>query len=342
MIANLKDRIWSSASLWSGVAALAVGLLSGFGVWVFKLLIELINNAASIWLGGSWLVVLLPVIGGLVVGLLMFFFVGEERYHGVAGVIEAVALAGGRLRYLRMPIKTIASAISIGSGAAVGPEDPSVQIGANIGSFFGQRLGLSDDRIRTLVAAGAAGGIAAAFNAPDRRCILRPGSGFGRDRRERLQLGGNQRGGSSVFTQALSSVHSQPSASPPMRSAPHAELFLYLGLGLLAGLISVAYIRLLYAAQDLLHRWAVPRWIKPAAAGLVVGLVGLYLPQVLGVGYETIEQILNGQLVAVGLLLALLVAKLFLTPLCIGAGFMGGVFAPALFLAQPWDQPTAR
>lgn len=313
------------------MAALAVGLLSGFGVWLFKLLIELIHNAANVWLGGSWLVVLIPVIGGLVVGLLMFFFVGEERYHGVAGIIEAVALAGGRLRYLRMPIKTIASAISIGSGAAVGPEDPSVQIGANIGSFFGQRLGLSDDRIRTLVAAGAAGGIAAAFNAPIAGVFFALEVILGEISAGAFSWVVISAVASSVFTQAV--LGAQPAFSVPAYafSSP-SELFLYLGLGLLAGLISVAYIRLLYAAQDLLLRWAVPRWIKPAAAGLVVGLVGLYLPQVLGVGYETIEQILNGQLVAVGLLLALLVAKLFLTPLCIGAGFMGGVFAPALFL----------
>ena len=331
MIANLKERIFTSAPFWSGIAALVVGLLSGVGVWLFKLLIVWIDKIAHLWVSGSWLVVFIPVLGGLVVGLLMFFFVGEERYHGVAGIIEAVALAGGRLRYLRMPVKTLASAVSIGSGAAVGPEDPSVQIGANIGSFFGQRLRLSDDRVRSLVAAGAAGGIAAAFNAPIAGLFFALEVILGEISASAFAWVVISAVTSAVFTQAISGA--QPAFSvPAYEFRSPMELILYLGLGLLAGLISVVYIRLLYGMQDILHRWAVPRWVKPAAAGLVVGAVGLYLPQVLGVGYNTIEQILNGQIVAVGLLLALLLAKLFLTPLCIGAGFMGGVFAPALFL----------
>jgi CIC family chloride channel protein len=330
-MANLKDRIWASVPFWSVLAAMVVGLLSGVGVWIFKLLIVWIDRFAHQWVNGSWLVIFIPVVGGLVVGLLMFFLVAEERYHGVAGIIEAVALAGGRLRYLRMPVKTLASAISIGSGAAVGPEDPSVQIGANIGSFFGQRLRLSDERVRTLVAAGSAGGIAAAFNAPIAGVFFALEVVLGEISASAFGWIVISAVASSVFTQAVSGA--QPAFSVPAYefNSPW-ELFLYLGLGLLAGLIAVAYIRLIYGMQDVLHKWAIPRWLKPAVAGLVVGVVGLYLPQVLGVGYSTIEQILNGQLVAVGLLLALLVAKLFLTPLCIGAGFMGGVFAPALFL----------
>src|SRR5205814_3281188 len=129
----------------------------------------LVNLAAYGGLGGlltrigPWTLFLVPVIGGLVVGLLMHFFVGEERHHGVAGIMEAVALAGGRLRYQRAPVKVVGAALSIGVGASVGPEDPSVQLGANLGSWFGQRLRLSDDGVRALVAAGAAAGIAAAF-----------------------------------------------------------------------------------------------------------------------------------------------------------------------------------
>lgn len=155
-----------SESLVLGGAALLVGLTAGTGVWLFKQLIDLSQWATFDTAGmalrslGLWTVMLLPIGGGLIVGVIMYRFVGEERHHGVAGIMEAVALAGGRLRYQRVPFKVVAAALSIGSGASVGPEDPSVQIGANLGSMFGQWFRLSDERVRALAAAGAASGIA--------------------------------------------------------------------------------------------------------------------------------------------------------------------------------------
>lgn len=273
----------------------------------------------------------MPIVGGLVVGLLLHFFIGEERHHGVAGIMEAVALAGGRLRYRRVPAKTIAAAISIGAGASVGPEDPSVQIGSNLGSMFGQWLRLSDDRVRALVAAGAAGGIAAAFNAPIAGVFFALAIILG-------ELGGGLLGGgvlaaviSAVFTQAVSGP--QPAFRVPAYAfGSAAELPLYLGLGVVAGPIAALYIRALHAAQDIFHRFALPRWVKPAMAGWIVGVVGIFLPRVLSVGYDTIEQILNGAPFTLAMLLALVIGKLFLTPVSIGGGFPGGVFAPSLFL----------
>ncbi len=280
---------------------------------------------------GQWRVLPLPVIGGLLVGLIIHFFVGVERYHGVAGIMEAVAISGGRLRYNRIPAKALASAASIGSGASVGPEDPSVQIGANIGALVGEKLHLSEDRLRALVAAGAAAGIAAAFNAPIAGVFFALEVILG-------QIGGSSLGvivisavSSAVFTQAVSGV--QPAFEIPKYTFFSLwELPLFFVLGLLAGPVSAAYIHLLYFAQDIFRKWEAPRWIKPAAAGLALGITGVFLPQVLGVGYETIESILKGEQLGIVMLLVLLAAKLILTPISIGAGFMGGVFAPSLFL----------
>ncbi len=152
--------------------ATAIGLFTGVGVYIFKFLINFfrqlfffdIYKIISPWI--NWGIFLIPTLGGLCVGVIRHFLINKERHHGVAGIMEATALAGGRLHYKRIPIKTLVSAISIGSGASVGPEDPSVQIGSNIGSMVGQKFMLSDDMTRALVAAGAAAGIAAAFNAP--------------------------------------------------------------------------------------------------------------------------------------------------------------------------------
>lgn len=332
------DRFHPSESMILGALAVVVGLTSAAGVWLFKWMIDLVHQLAFEQIGGalqplgSWAVLLLPIIGGLIVGLLLHFLIGEECYHGVAGIMEAVALVGGRLRYSRVPVKAAAAAISIGSGASVGPEDPSVQIGANLGSMFSQMLHLSDERMRALVAAGAASGIAAAFNAPIAGVFFALEIILG-------EISGSALGVvvlasviSSVFTQAVAGA--EPAFHVPAYAFNSAwELPLYLGLGLLSGPISALYIRLLYAAQDFFHlKVKIPHWLKPAFAGLMVGLVGIFLPQVFGVGYDTIGKILNGENLGIVLLLSVMAAKLVLTPVSIAGGFPGGVFAPSLVI----------
>ncbi len=331
------DRVQPSETVVMGVVALLVGLGTGLGVWLFKQFIGLAQHLFFGVIGGAlsalggWTVMFLPVLGGLIVGLLLHFFVGVERHHGVAGIMEAVALAGGRLRYKRIPIKALAASLSIGAGASVGPEDPSVQIGSNIGSMFGQLLHLSDERVRTLVAAGAAGAIAAAFNAPIAGIFFALEIIMG-------ELTGSTFGGvvlaaviSAVLTQALSGAEPAFHVPAYQFNSP-LELPLYMLLGLLAGLTSAVYIRAIYRAHDIFHDVHAPAWVKPAIAGALVGVVGIFLPQIFGIGYSTIEQILGGAALPIGLLLALLVAKLLMTAVSVGGGFPGGVFAPALFL----------
>jgi chloride channel protein, CIC family len=333
----LLERGQINESMILSVVALLVGVSSGAAVWLFKQMIDLVHLVAFNWAAvglqplGAWTVVIIPTLGGLAVGLIIYYFVGEERHHGVAGIMEAVALAGGRLRYFRMPAKAIVSALGIGAGASVGPEDPSVQIGANLGSMLGQILHISEDRLRALVAAGAAAGIAAAFNAPIAGVFFALEIVLG-------EIGGSALGMivvaaviSAVFTQAVSGP--QPAFSIPSY-AFHSidELPFYVGLGLLAGPIAAGYVRALYRVQDLFSNWQIQRWVKPAVAGLIVGITGIFLPQVFGVGYDSIELTLTNQHIVFGLLLALLVAKLLMTAISIGGGFLGGVFAPSLYL----------
>ncbi|MDN3514771.1 MAG: chloride channel protein [Candidatus Brocadia sp.] len=321
-------------------AALLVGITSGSGVLLFKKMIVLTHWGIFNGFGfallffGHWTFILVPVmplLGGLIVGLIVHFSLREDRYHGVAGVMEAVALAGGRLCYRLLPAKTIAASLSIGSGASVGPEDPSVQIGSNLGSMFGQLLRFSDDRIRALVAAGAAGGIAAAFNAPIAGVFFALEIIIGELSSKAFGVITLAAVVSSVFTQAMSGT--EPAFHVPAYAFHSAwELPFYLGLGVMSGPVSAIYIRFLYAARDIFNRWNIPRWLKTAIAGLIVGLVGICLPQMFGEGYETIENILDAKPPTLNLLLLLLMAKLVLTPISIGGGFFGGVFAPSLFL----------
>ena len=330
-------RLQPSGPVLLGGAALLIGLVTGAGVWLFKQMITWAHTVFFGWIGGTlaplgpWTIALVPALGGLLVGFLWHHFVGDERYHGVAGIMEAVALVGGRLEYHLGPVKTIAAALSIGAGASVGPEDPSVQIGANLGSLAGQKLRFSDDWVRTLVAAGVAAGISAAFNAPIAGVFFALEIVLG-------EIGGGALGVivlasviSAVFTQSVSG--SQPAFRVPAYAFHSAgELPLYVGLGILAGLVAAWYVGALYFAKDLFGRWHTPGWLKTTAAGLAVGIVGIWLPQIFGVGYATIDAIFNGPQMAVSLLAVLLVAKLAMTAVSIGGGFPGGVFAPSLFL----------
>ncbi len=322
-----------------GGAAVLVGLLAAGGVWLFKRLIELVYTAAYQEIGaalshiGPWALALIPAFGGLLVGLLMHRFVGHERHHGVAGIIEVTALAGGRLRYTRTPYKVAGAALAIGTGASVGPEDPSVQVGSSLGSMFGQLLHLSDERVRALVAAGAAAGIAAAFNAPIAGLFFALEVILGEISSAAFGIITLAAVASAVLTQAVSGP--EPAfAVPPYPFQSVLELPLYLVLGLVAGPVAALYVKLLYFSGDVFReRVHTPVWVKPAIAGLIVGIVGIFLPGVLGVGYDVIGGLLNGGGgIAVTTVFALLLAKLILTPVSIGGGFPGGVFAPALFI----------
>ncbi len=305
------------------------------GAIVFRWLIDsftrLFFDGGRVTLGflGDYYVVLVPALGGLLVGPLVYFFAREAKGHGVPEVMEAVALRGGRIRPIVGAIKALASSICIGSGGSVGREGPIVQIGSAWGSTVGQWFHLSDERIRNLVACGAGGGIAATFNAPIAGVIFA------------LEVILQEFSVSHFSTVVISSVTASVISRvvlgdvPAFPVSPYSlvspwELVLYVVLGVLAAVVGVGFIFLLYKTEDLFDAWSFPEYLKPAVGGLAIGLMGLYLPQICGVGYETIEStLLNpGDLT---LLAVLLVGKLVATCLTLGSGGSGGVFAPSLF-----------
>jgi CIC family chloride channel protein len=329
--------------------ALVVGLTTGLGAVAFRYLIAAVGwfgyqyvPDTFPWLGKNY-VLIIPTLGGLLVGLLVYYFAREAKGHGVPEVMEAVALRGGRIRPIVVVIKVLASSLSIGSGGSVGREGPIVQIGSTLGSVIGQRLGLSDDRIRNLVACGAAAGIAATFNAPIAGVLFAL----------EIILGefGVRYFSSVVVSAVVSSVigrlvfGNNPAFVIPAEYGVSSlwEFALYPILGVLAALLGVLYTRAIYWAEDLFDDWkGVIEWVKPAVGGLLLGgmallyprLIGLQwdrIPQVFNVGYEVIESAMANQL-TLKIALALLVLKLIATSLTLGSGGSGGVFAPALFI----------
>ncbi len=280
---------------------------------------------------GIWFVVLAPVVGGLVYGVLIDRFAREARGHGVPEVMLAVAEHGGRIRPQVAVIKSLASALCIGSGGSVGREGPIVQIGSALGSTVGQWVRIPESRLRLLVACGAAGGISATFNAPIAgvffalELILRD-----------FEV---ESFGVVVIASVLAAIIGRAAFGshpflelPPFALASPWEYLLYAGLGILATAGGLTFVRVLYGTEDLLDGlWKGPDWLRPAAGGVLLGLLLLALPQMYGVGYPVLEGAIRGHYV-LSFLIMLLIGKIVATSLTIGIGGSGGVFAPSLFM----------
>ncbi len=280
---------------------------------------------------GIYFVLLVPVIGGLIYGPLIDRFAKEARGHGVPEVMLAVAERGGRISPAVAVVKSLASALCIGTGGSVGREGPIVQIGSALGSTLGQRLRLPESRLRLMVACGAAGGISATFNAPI------AGVFFG------LELILQDFAAESFGVVVLSSVTADVIGRAVFGSKPFLTLpafsvasgwdyLLYALLGLVAAFVGVGFIRVLYGMEDLFDRWwPGPMWLRPATGGLLLGGLLLALPEMYGVGYPVLEAGIRGRYHG-GFLLVLLAGKLLAVSLTIAIGGSGGVFAPSLFM----------
>ena len=322
--------------------ALVVGVGAGLGAVVFRRLISFFQtlsyvNIANLLAGiQPFHLLIIPALGGMIFGPMIYKFAREAQGHGVPEVMEAVALRGGRIRPRVAIVKSLASALCIATGGSVGREGPIAQIGSALGSTVGQWFNLSDERIRNLVACGAAGGIAATFNAPIAGAIFALEVILG-------QLHAIYFGAvviSAVTADVIAHFFEgdlRAFSIPEYSLVSPWELIFYLLLGILAAFSSVGFTRLLYLSEDVWDRIRFPEYLKPVLGGLVLGLIGIVspklagYPRVFGVGYETITEALFGKL-ALQMTLALLLFKVLATIITLGSGGSGGVFAPSLFM----------
>ena len=326
--------------------ALIIGVGAGLGAVVFRFLIFGITRAVTGQVDygeagrvpsthlpglGVWFLLLAPVVGGLIYGPLVSRFAPEARGHGVPEVMFAVARNRGRIPAKVAVVKSLASALCIGTGGSVGREGPIVQIGSALGSSIGQWLRVPSTRLVLMVACGAAGGISATFNAPIAGVL------FG------LELILRAFSAEAFGVLVVSSVTANIIAraivgDDTILHLPHFglgsswELPLFALLGLLAGPLGWLFARVLYLIEDACDAlWRGPEWLRPAVGGLLLGALLLALPQMYGVGYPVLQKGISGGYV-LGFLLLLLVGKMVATGLTIGIGGSGGVFAPSLFI----------
>ncbi|NQV14826.1 chloride channel protein [bacterium] len=279
-----------------------------------------------------YLKIAIPAFGGAMVAWFVNRYAPEAKGHGVPEVMNAVATQNGFIRMRVVIIKALASAMSIASGASVGREGPIVQIGSAFGSSVGQLFQVSVRRMKTFIGCGAAAGIAATFNAPIAGAIFASEVILGDFSAAAI--------GPIIIASVFGTVISRalygdfPAFIPPEYSLHSpVEIIFYIVLGIATGFVAWFFVRSLYKTEDLFDAWKAPVVVKGLLGGALLGGVAVYLPQILGVGYETMESVLSGHL---GLTLAagLVLAKIFATGLSLGFGASGGVFAPSLFIGS--------
>jgi len=354
LVTSGAPRGFSRNHLLMMALAVGVGVAGALGAIGFRWLIELFQ--AAFWSGASgvsavfaghppdaddlvstvrslpwYWVVAAPAAGGALVAPFVWRFAREARGHGVPEVMEAVALRGGMIRPRVALVKTLASALTIGSGGSVGREGPIVQIGSAVGSAIGQLLRLPPREVRTIVGCGAAAGIAATFNAPIAGALFAVEVILGDFAAVQFTP--------IVIASVVATVISRGALGNfPAFEVPHYqlvsgwELAPYVGVGIAAGAAGVLFQQTLSWSEDRFERLRLPVWAKGLLGGAAVGGLGAAgFPHVFGVGYGSITAAMTDQLPVVTMA-ALLAVKVVSTSLTLGSGGSGGVFAPSLFM----------
>ena len=342
LITAALSRFRISENTFLAILAVIIGVLAGVGNYVLRQLIELIHHGVivqgmahfavdpAVWDWNRLYLILFPLCGGILMIPLGVYYARDLRF-GFSRFLEEVNLRGGKVPTRTIFTRGLASAITIGTGGSAGQEGPIAQIGGAIGSRVGQSFKLGGDYLKTLVACGAASGVAATFNAPiagvffAHEIVLL--SSFELSSFTSIVIAS---GMSTVVSRALLGDHPE-FAPPPYALGSYWELLFYVLLGIVLGLLAAAFMTWHYKIKDWFAALKLPRLAKPVLGGFLVGVFGVALPQIFGNGYHFIEQVLHGHGVWY-ILAALVVVKALATSITLGSGLPGGVFAPSLFL----------
>jgi CIC family chloride channel protein len=313
------------------VLALVIGALTGLAVVAFILLTERMGMRLYPVGGAPWRRLLFPVAGSLGIGYLLHRYFPDARGSGVPQTKAALFAREGRITLRTVLGKFLCTSATLASGIPLGREGPSVQVGGGIASVLGRLLGLSAEQVKKLIPVGAAAAIAAAFNTPLAAVLFSLEEIMG-DLHAPVM-------GAVVLASATSwvvlrvSLGNNPLFKVPQYQLVHPlEFGVYAVLGVVGGVVSVAFTKLLLSMRARFLRFPQNTvWFQPVAGGLLVGLMGWFVPQVLGVGYGFVGGALNGRM-AFQLMLLLVVLKLLAVTTSYASGNAGGIFGPALFI----------
>ncbi len=333
-------RIARNEHLTLGILALAVGVAAAYGALVFRIGVGEIQRLGfgfsleeiMLDVGGLpwWHVIAVPTGGGLLVGLILQFVHRGRRAHSIAHVIEASALGGGRMSLRDGLVSTVVHISSLGVGASTGREGPVVHLGATLGAWLSERLGLDRLQSRTLLACGVAAATGSLFNAPVAGAVFAIEVIVGN-----LSL----KAGAPIFVAAVTgtAIGRFYFGSAPAFSVPPQELIslwefpAFALLGLVSAVIAIGFMQSIFFVEDTVEKSRLPIWLQPVCGGLLIGAIAVFLPQILGVGYLATDAALRAEF-GFQLLVFLIVAKIAAVAICVGFGFGGGVVSPSLFL----------
>jgi len=324
------------------IIAACIGVVTGISIIIFRTIVGGIEKyffeGGKAMLGvydGGWHILLLPLLpltGMILLIPLSLLFPGEVNGYGFPKFLRKVNLEGGYIQARTIFIKLISTALTIGTGNSAGVEGPIAAIGGAIGSQIGQTSKVSGARMTVYIAAGCAGGIAGIFNAPLAGIFFAS---------EIVLLGTFEISSFSalVIASAISTVVTRawygenPAFSIPAYHLvnPFVELPLYTLMAVIAGLVAVFYVRIFYYIRDKYNALPIHAQLKPLTGALIIGIMGMFFPQIMGNGYNFIESILNGS-GTFFVLLALIFCKIIATSITLGSGGAGGTFAPTLFI----------
>ena len=339
---SVFSRLGITENTFMVMLALAIGILAGLGNFVFRQTIELIHwmvieqgkefFAISFehWSAARCWSLFFPVTGGLLLIPFGIFFAKDLKF-GFPDFLERANLRGARFPGRTILTRGLASAITLGTGGSAGQEGPIAQIGGAIGSQAGQVFKMSGERLRVMVACGVAGGIAATFNAPiagvffAHEIVLL--AAFELSSFTAIVISS---GIATVVSRAL--LGNVPALRVPAYSVAHPwELIFYVVLGMLIGVLAVAFIDFHYRVKDRFDALKLHPLAKPVLGGAMVGLIGIVFPQIFGNGYEFMETVLHGEGLF-WLLAALIAIKALATSITLGSGLPGGLFAPSMYI----------
>lgn len=312
------------------IIAIILGLLVGLLAVFYAGLVDGLEILFHKKFTGSIFIIFIPALGGLLVGLLIKYEALSAKGHGVPAILETIKTKKVHFTFRDLWIEGFASALTIGSGGSAGRIGPVIEIGTGLGDLLAQKMNYPIEKYQTMLGCGAAAGISAIFNAPIGGIVFVMEVLFRDLKLKRLSFIIISAVSADILIKNIFSI--EPIFTPPDFYINSLwEYIFFIILGAIMGLLGFLFVKVLFSLSTYIEKLDLPFWLKPTLGGLIVGITGYFLPQIMGTGIGTTNEILNNGSSLV-LLSLLIIFKIIMTSITLSSGGSGGIFAPTLMI----------